>query len=237
MKVLIAGASGRTGLRLVTKLSAQENEVFALVRNAAKARALLPPGTHIVVHDLLDYSGFNRLVQGMDVVIFAAGATAYQDFWKGSNRPRHIDFEAVRQMAMAADNNGVRKFILISSMGVSKPFNFLNLFGRVLHWKLQGENALRSTHLNYTIIRPGRLTDDGYFTEQLQIVQDDKVRYKSISRAELAEVVAQCIAYPAATRTTFEVYRRGYALPDALTSQLDELVPDEYRSAYVRETA
>ena len=237
MKILLAGATGRTGMRILDRLSGQEYEVTALVRNPGKARSMLTPDIPHRVQDLRDYSGFDGAVQGMDAVIFAAGSTGFGEYWSGGNQPRHIDYEAVRQMAIAADNHGVKKFILVSSMGVRNPLHFLNLFGRVLHWKNKGEAALRATHLNYSIIRPGQLIDQGYFPDQIQLRQDDKVHYKPVSRAEVAEVVNYCLAYPQTMRTTFELYRGNDAQPDAVRLQLEKLVPDEARLPYQEQMA
>lgn len=236
MKILLAGATGRTGMRILNRLSGQPYEVTALVRNAAKARSMLTPDIHLRVQDLRDYSGFDAAVQGMDAIVFAAGSTGFDEYWSGGNQPRHIDYEAVRQMAIAADNHGVKKFILVSSMGVRKPFHFLNLFGRVLHWKNKGEAALRATHLNYTILRPGQLIDKGYYPEQIQLRQDDKVYYKPVSRAEVAEVVSHSLANPQTMRTTFELYRGADAQPEAVKLQLEKLIPDEARVPYQQQT-
>ena len=237
MKVLVVGATGRTGLRILNRLSDEPYQLTAMVRNIAKAKAILPPDIELRHQDLRDYSGLGQAVNDVDVVIFAAGSTAFSEYWAGNNRPQDIDYEAVRQLAMAADNHHVKKFILISSMGVHQPYHFLNLFGRVLHWKKKGEDALRSTHLNYTIIRPGQLTDSGYNPHQLRTAQDNKVHYKPVSRAEVAEVVRQCIAFPGSVRTTFELYRGKSAAPDAIAHQLEKLIGDEKRALHVLESA
>lgn len=237
MKVLVAGATGRTGMRVLSRLSSEPYELTALVRNMAKAKAILSPDMAIRKQDLREHSGLDQAIEGMDVVIFAAGSTGFGNYWTGNNRPRDIDYEAVRQFAMAADNHGVKQFILVSSMGVHQPYHFLNLFGRVLHWKKKGEDALRSTHLNYTIIRPGQLTDSGFNPQQLTLVQDNKVHYKPTSRSELAEVVRRCIGLPSSMRTTFEIYRDDKAQPDAISEQLARLKMDEKRALRVSEAA
>lgn len=230
IKVLVTGATGRTGVNIVDKLFNQGYEVYALVRNEDKAGRMFPPGVNILQHDLKDYNAYEDLVKGKDVVVFAAGAPPV---WFGKNTPKDIDYESVRQMAMAADSHGVRQFILISSMGVTHPRFFLNFFGKILTWKLKGENAVRGTNLNYSIIRPGRFKDDRFSPDQCVLYQDDAIhRGAGISREEVAQIVLECVGNPGLSRVTFEVVRKEGALPVDLKSRLDELLPDKVRKKY-----
>ncbi len=136
-------------------------------------------------------------------------------------------------MAMAADHQRVRQFILISSMGVTHPFFFLNFFGKVLSWKLKGEQALRSTNLNYTIIRPGRLIDQRHAPEKLVFYQDDKIHKQArISREELAEIVLSCIGKPEVERITFETFGNPKAVAKPIHIRLDHMIGDKNRNAY-----
>jgi len=232
LNVLVVGATGRTGSQIVNKLYNAGYTVRALVRDRAKAQQLLPPGIHLIEHDLQDYSGYNAVVKDMDVLIYAAGSTSFGSYYFGKNKPKNIDYQSVRQMALAADNHSVKQFILISSMGVTHPFFFLNLFGRVLTWKLKGENALRSTQLNYVIIRPGKLVDEGFSVEECALYQDDSIRNQAISREEVAEIVRQCVANPELVRVTFEVAREKGMVPEPLSSKFVRLIPDENRNRY-----
>lgn len=232
LNVLVVGATGRTGIEIINKLYNTEHTVHAMVRNQEKAQELLFPDIRLIENDLLNYSEYDSIVRNMDVVIYAASATSH---WFGKNTPKDIDYESVRQMAMAAENQGVKQFILISSMGVTHPFFFINLLGRVLSWKLKGENALRSTHLNYVIIRPGRLTDKGFSAEQCALHQDDKVHNQPISREEVAEVTMQCVANPALVRVTFEVGTDKKAIPEPLSAKFVRLIPDQDRTRYTQE--
>lgn len=230
MKILVIGATGRTGMRIIQNLKSRPYQLIAVARNISKARAILPPDISVREQDLREHSSFDSLVADADVIIFAAGSTTFNAYWAGNNRPEDIDYQAVRQLAMAAVNHHVKKFILVSSMGVHQPYHPLNLLGRVLHWKKMGEDALRSTHLNYTIIRPGQLIDEGHYPERLCIRQDNKVHYKPVSRAEVAEVVRQSIALPAATRITFEMYRDQQIQPLILQQQMEGLIQDTDRT-------
>lgn len=230
IKVVIVGATGRTGVETVDKLFNAGYEVYALVRNEDKGRTLFPPGVNIIKHELKNYDVYDRIVRGKDVVVYAAGAPAT---WFGNNTPKDIDYESVRQMAMAADNQDIKQFILISSMGVTHPFHFLNIFGKVLTWKLKGENALRGTNLNYVIIRPGRLIDEGFYPAKCVLYQDDEIhRNAHISREEVGQAVLECIANPEVERVTFELFRDDNAEPKEFKARLEELIPDKTRKQY-----
>lgn len=230
IKVLVTGATGRTGIQVVDKLFNAGYEVYAQVRNEDKGRRSFPPGVTIVHCDLKDYNAYDKLVKNMDVVVYAAGAPPT---WFGKNTPKDIDYESVRQMAMAADSQDVKQFILISSMGVTHPFFFLNFFGKVLSWKLAGEHALRSTNLNYTIIRPGRLVDQGFDPKQLVFYQDDKIhKHAKVSREEVAQIVLACIGKPEVERVTFETFRNHKAVPKALHERLNHMIADKARKSY-----
>lgn len=230
LNVLLVGATGRTGRKIASRLyNTSEHTVHALVRNREKARQLLSADIHLLEYDLQKYSGYDQLVRDMDVIVYAASATSA---WLGKNTPRAIDYESVRQMALAADNHSVKQFILISSMGVTHPFFFINLRGRILSWKLKGEQALRSTQLNYVIIRPGRLTEEGLSVEQCAFFQDDEIHNLPISREEVAEVTVRSIANPELLRVTFEVARDDKAAAEPLSAKFARLIPDQNRTRY-----
>ncbi|MEM6844008.1 MAG: hypothetical protein AAF632_17405 [Bacteroidota bacterium] len=75
-------------------------------------------------------------------MVYAAGSTSFDSYHFGKNTPKHIDYQSVQQMATAAEKHSVKQFILISTTAVTHSVFFLNLFGRVLNWRLRGENAL-----------------------------------------------------------------------------------------------
>lgn len=230
IKILVIGATGRTGVKIVDKLFNAGYEVYALVRNEGKGRSAFPPGVRIIKQDLKSYDAYDRIVRGKDVVVYAAGAHAT---WFGNNTPKEIDYESVHQMAVAADNQDVKQFVLISSMGVTHPFHFLNIFGKVLTWKLKGENALRGTNLNYVIVRPGRYIDEGFYPEKCVLYQDDKIHQNArISREEVAQIVLECIANPEVERVTFELFRDENAEPKEFKARLEDLIPDKTRKQY-----
>ena len=197
---LVAGATGGVGQQIVSKLLRRNEHVRALVRDLTKARALLGENLELVEGDARRIDSANEAVQGVQVVICALGARPGND----QNTPEQVDYEGVQNLVMAARNAGVARFVLVSSLAVTRPDHPLNQYGRVLDWKRKGEDALRSSGLVYTIIRPGGLTDDPGGAAAVQFDQGDRASGR-ISRADVAEIVMQALARDSAHNVTFEV--------------------------------
>ena len=206
--VLIAGATGGLGQHVVQKLLRLNQSSVALVRNISNARTLLGPQVSLIVGDTREPGTLTAPLQGVRYVICATGTKAPL----GGNSPEHVDYEGVRNLVEAARAARVERFVLVSSIAVTKPDHPLNAFGKVLTWKLKGEEALRSSGLAYTIVRPGGLTDEPGGYHGLKIDQGDRMMGR-ISRADVAEVCIQTLHQPAARNTTFEVIETDGTLP------------------------
>jgi len=196
---LVAGATGGVGQQVVSRLLRRNEHVRALVRDLTKARALLGENLELIQGDARRIDSANEAVQGVQVVICALGARPDND----QNTPEQVDYEGVQNLVMAAKTAGVERFVLVSSLAVTRPDHPLNQHGRILDWKLKGEDALRSSGLAYTIIRPGGLTD-GPGGAALQFDQGDRISGR-ISRADVAETILQMLTRDTARNVTFEV--------------------------------
>lgn len=201
--VLIAGATGGVGRHLIGKLTAQDQEVRALVRDKGQAQEFF--GTQacltLVEGDARSSITLPRAVVGARAVICTIGAKAPV----GEDSPEKIDYEGVRNLVLAARNAGIGRFILVSSIGVTHPEHPLNNFGRVLDWKLKGEQSLRTSGLIYTIIRPGGLTDEPGGMHGIRIDQGDRLGSGRISRSDVAGICLAALDDIATYHTTFEV--------------------------------
>lgn len=222
--ILIAGATGGIGQQLVGKLIARDLEVRGLVRDLAQAEKRFTP------QDCLQWVEGNtsqtitlpKALVGVRAVICAIGAKAPA----GENSPEKIDYEGVRNLVIATRNASVGRFILVSSLGVTHPEHPLNNFGRVLDWKLKGENVLRTSGLNYTIIRPGGLTDESGGKTGLRIAQGDNLGSGRISRSDVAAVCLAALDDIATFYATFEVIAQEDAPPSDLSDLFTALKTD-----------
>ncbi|RVX40545.1 putative NAD(P)-binding protein [Nonomuraea polychroma] len=158
MRIIIAGGHGKIALRLAERL---KSGAVGLVRNPAHVADVEATGAEAVVCDLEKASldEVTEIVRGADAVVFAAGAGP----GSGAARKDTVDRAASVLLADAAERAGVRRFIQISSMGAGKP----PAPGRDEVWaayidaKTAAEDDLRRRDgLAWTILRPGRLTDE-----------------------------------------------------------------------------
>ena len=205
--VLVAGATGKTGSLTVAQLQAKGYPVRAFVRNAAKAAERLGPDVETAVGDLRDPASIAAALDGVGVVINAAGSgvPAADD-----NMPEHVDFEGARNLADAAAAAGVGHYVLVSSMGVTHDDHQLNrLFNNILMWKRKGEDAVAASGIPYTIIRPGGL-NDGPGNEQTVIFEQGDIMgmNKAISRTDVARVTVAAVKDEEARNKVFEIYAR-----------------------------
>lgn len=199
-KILVAGATGRTGRIIIRKLIRRGYVPHALVRDVNAAQALL--GDEIIYHqgDVREPDTLFKAMRGVDAVISAIGT----QIPVGKNCPKRVDYEGIVNLVDAACHHRVERFILISSIAVTQPEHPLNCFGNVLTWKLEGEDHLRESGLDYVIIRPGGLKDTSGGLRKLVFDQGDRIM-GSISRADVAEICLNALQYPQPLCTTFEV--------------------------------
>ena len=218
----VAGATGRVGQQIVSKLLRQGRHVRALVRDRDKGRALLGENLELVEGDTRRIDTVQDALVGVNVVVCATGARASE----GSNSPEQVDYEGVRNLVQAARLAEVERFILISSLAVTNSDHPLNQFGRVLDWKLKGEDFLRHSGVPYTIIRPGGLTDEPGGQSALQFDQGDRITGQ-VSRADVAEVALRSLDYPSSVNATFEVIASAGTPPSDWSPLFETLQSDE----------
>ncbi|MEB3340992.1 NAD(P)H-binding protein [Okeania sp.] len=206
MKVFVAGATGRTGLRIVQELVKQDISVKALVRNLETAREILPPEAELIVGDVLDYKGLHDAIGDSTVVICATGAKPDFDF----TGPYKVDYLGTKNLVDVSKQKGIERFVLVSSLCVSKFFHPLNLFWLVLFWKKQAEKYIEKSGINYTIVRPGGLKNDD---DQLPIVMEssDRLFEGSIPRIKVGQVCVEAMFQPAASNKIVEIVTQAKA--------------------------
>ncbi|HSV30593.1 MAG TPA: SDR family oxidoreductase [Atribacteraceae bacterium] len=198
--LLVVGGTGRTGRLLVRKLSARGYSIRLLTRNPKKAQMYFKKTFPAFSGNLNNVDTLIKAVRGVRAVLCTAGSPHYG----GPDGPKYVDYLGVANLVEVSREFQVGHFVLVSSLGVTKPFHSLNLFGKVLKWKRKGEEALLASGLSYTIVRPGGLLDDQGGFSELVFSQGDRVD-GMISREDVAEVCIQSLWQPGARNITFEV--------------------------------
>jgi len=217
MRIVIAGGHGKVALRLERMLAARGDTVAGLIRDPAQAADLRGVGAEPVACDLeaVPADAVATHLAGADAVVFAAGAGP------GSGIPRKdaVDRAAAGVLADAAQRAGVRRYVLISSMGAGAPPppGTDEVFAAYLRAKRAAEDDLRARDLDWTVLRPGRLTDDpGRGTVRLA----GSVPRGAVSRDDVAAVLAALLDEPGSVGRTFEVVGGDTPVAEAVAAAL-----------------
>jgi uncharacterized protein YbjT (DUF2867 family) len=203
MRVVIAGGHGKIALLLERLLAERGDQAVGLIRNRAHAADVREAGAEAVLCDLeaAVAGDVAVLLSGADAVVFAAGAGA------GSGAPRKdsVDRAAAVLMADAAERAGVRRFVQISSMGAGNPPRpgTGEVWAAYITAKTAAETDLRSRDLDWTILRPGGLTDAPP-TGRIRLAAPP-LPAGTIPRADVAAVIAALLDEPGTRHQTLEL--------------------------------
>ena len=203
MRVVIAGGHGKVALLLERLLAGRGDQAVGLVRNPAHAADVQQAGAEAVVCDLESAAADEvaGLLTGADAVVFAAGAGP------GSGAPRKdsVDRAASVLMADAAGQAGVGRFVQISSMGAGQPPQpgSDEVWAAYITAKTAAEDDLRSRALDWTILRPGGLTD-APATGRVRLAPPPVPR-GTVPRADVAAVIAALLDEPGTRHQTLEL--------------------------------
>src|SRR4051812_20106714 len=217
MRIAIAGGHGKIALLTAQLLATRGDEVLALTRNPDHADDIRAAGASPVEADL-ERIGADELAEhlrGTDAVIFAAGAGPNS----GIERKDTVDRGGAVLLADAAEAAGVRRYLLVSSMGVegvrdgATPEGVGEVFVAYLRAKLAAEDDLRSRELDWTVLRPGRLTDDeaaGSVTLAPDAPRGD------VPRADVAAVLAALLDEPRTAGLILQLTSGSTPIEDAV---------------------
>jgi len=200
MRVAIAGGHGQIALRLARVLAARGDEAVGLIRNPDHADDVRQAGAEPAVVDLEHASEDEvaQAVQGADAVVFAAGAGP----GSGPERKDTMDYGGAVKLIEAAKRAGIDRYVIVSSMGADADAGGDDTFAVYLRAKGRADDAVRSSGLDYTVIRPGGLTDDPG-TGRVNLGTD--VPRGSVSRDDVAEVLAAVLHAPGSSGKTADL--------------------------------
>ena len=190
--IFLAGASRGVGREIAKCLTLEQRQVKALLRSEAARDDLEAMGILVAKGDALEQAAVEQAMSSaepIDTVISTIGG-------KPTDGER-ADFKGNRNLIDAAVKAGVKRFILVSSIGTGEsaaalPPQALETLGAVLAEKEQAENHLTASGLIYTIIRPGGLKSDAAKGEGILV--EDPLIAGSIYRADVARLVCRCLS-------------------------------------------
>ena len=212
---VIVGGHGKVALLLAEALSGQGHSVRSTIRDEAQGADIEATGA---VPQLLDIEGadagdFADAFAGADSVVFSAGAGGKG----GADRTRAVDLQGALKAIAGAEQAGVRRFVMVSAIGVDEPLadDTADGWRAYVESKRDADAALRASGLDWTIVRPGGLTDDagtGRGARGTRLVRGPG------PRGHRAAVGAAARADDSTIGAQFELTSGERTIPDALTS-------------------
>lgn len=180
-KVLVIGANGNTGKRVVDQLIGHEAyEPVAMLRSESQRSHFEQKNVEVRIGDL--ESELKPVFENIDKVIFAAGSGGNT----GDDKTEAVDKKGAVKAVDQAEKSGLEKFVMLSSMGTDMPDQVKGL-EVYLKAKKAADEHLRASNLNYSIIQPGGLTDE---SGKNQIKAAEKIgAFGQISRDDVAQAL------------------------------------------------
>lgn len=197
MEILVAGAHGNTGQRILDLLAKDGHTVRGLIRDPDQSSTIEALGARPVVGDL--EGDLTEAVAGTDAVIFAAGSGGHT----GPEKTVDIDQDAAKRLVDTAVTEGVGRFVMLSSMGTRDPEAGAEEMQHYYRAKRNADDHLQGTDLDWTIVRPGGLTDDG--GTGMIAAAEVLDRRGQISRDDVAAVIVTSLREPNTVGKAFEV--------------------------------
>ncbi len=208
-KILIVGATGSTGKRIIEILSnSQSFEPVAMIRKEEQKTIFEDMEMKWVLGDL-EQDDLSPVLKGIDKVIFVAGSGGKT----GPDKTTAVDEEGAIKIIDASTKAKVKKFIMLSAMNADEPSSHPKL-EHYLKAKGEADKYLRESGLSYTIVRPGALTDDmGLGKVEIAPKLDHT---GEISRDDVAFLLIMSLADPLVQNMTFEAVEGEEAIKSAM---------------------
>ncbi|MDX6746095.1 SDR family oxidoreductase [Polaribacter sp. PL03] len=204
--ILVAGANGTTGKKIVNLLqTSQYFNPVAMVRKEDQKKQFEDKNIKTVLADLEKDVSFTT--ENIDKIIFAAGS--------GGKKVKEVDQEGAKRLIDAGKKANVRKFVMLSSMGADNPESSDELQD-YLKAKQNADIYLRESNLPYSIVRPGSLNDDkgkGKIELSSKLNKSGK-----ISRDDVAQTLVHALHDSAAINNTFEIIEGDTLIGEAIPS-------------------
>ena len=215
MQVAIAGGHGKIALLLTRRLAARGDTVISLIRNPDQAGDVEAQHGRPVFCSLEQATAgaVAAAVHGSDLVVFAAGAGP----GSGAERKLTVDRDGAIKLLQAAVLSGVPRYLMISSVGAENPPDGDDVFSVYLRAKAEADAALQASDREWTIVRPGRLTNDPG-TGRVRI--DSEPFRGEVPREDVAAVLDALLHDIRAAHRILNINRGTDPLERALEAQL-----------------
>lgn len=225
-KVLVTGATGKTGSLVYKKLQQQSDfQVVGLARSPDKVKELFDTTDGFYLGDIKDRDAIAEAFTGCQALVILTSASPKmaatpkpgerpQFTYEADGTPELIDYQGQKNQINAAQAAGVEHIVLVGSMGGTNKDHPLNKMGNgnILIWKRKAEAYLVDSGIDYTIIRAGGLLDQPGGVRELLVGNNDELLNQppdgiatSVPRADVAETVVQALQQPLARNKAFDL--------------------------------
>jgi uncharacterized protein YbjT (DUF2867 family) len=230
-RVLVVGGTRGTGLLTAQLLLKRRQRVRILARDPVAAAARLDPAIEVIAGDITKPETLAAALENVDHIVFTAGARSGR--YAPESLVKATDYQGVLNTLAAARRkrfNG--RFLYMNSIGIATPSlaaTLINLLKRnTLVWRRRAEEDIRTSGVDYTIVRVGFLSNAPANERQIEISQGalPLAFNRWIGRADVAEAFVAALRHPNASRATFEViWGKGHRR-ESWDRLLDGLKPD-----------
>jgi uncharacterized protein YbjT (DUF2867 family) len=207
MDVVVAGGHGKVGIRLLSLLADGGHRARGLIRNPDHAGDLTAAGAEAVVCDMEALDDLSACCAGADAVVFAAGAGP----GSGPERKRTVDYGAAVKLMEA----GVARYVMVSAISAGRPEEWSDAMRPYYEAKAGADERLMESGLEYTIVRPGGLTDD---PRTGRVSVGTGLERGEIPRDDVAAVVLAVLEAPGTVGKTFELVSGDTPVDEAVRS-------------------
>ena len=212
MRVVVAGANGLTGRIVLRMLAEAGHQPVAMIRDFSQRAKLEPLGAECRIGDLEKPVGY--AVRGCRAAIFAAGSGSKT----GPEKTVDVDQNGAMAFIDTCGRMNVLRFVMLSSIAADEPERGPDSLHHYFRAKAIADKHLQASGLDYTIVRPGFLTNDagtGAIATGDDLGPIAKETH-SVTREDVARVLVDCLALDSTVRKTFEMIGGETPIADAL---------------------
>jgi uncharacterized protein YbjT (DUF2867 family) len=212
VNVVIVGGHGQIALRLAKLLAERGDSPRGIIRKTEQADDLEAIGAEPIVLDIENVDDIDDAFAGADAVVFAAGAGA----GSGPARKLTVDYGGAVKSAEAAIAKEIRRFVIVSAIGANHPERWSEEMKPYYEAKADADKFVAESGLDYTIVRPGRLTDDPG-TGKVDLGDGDGGS-GAVTRDDVALVIAEVLRADNTIGKSFDVLNGDTPVAEALAA-------------------
>jgi uncharacterized protein YbjT (DUF2867 family) len=212
VNVVIVGGHGKIAMRLAKLLLDRGDSPRGIIRQTGQAKDLEEMGAEPIVLDIENIDDIADAFAGADAVVFAAGAGP----GSGPARKQTVDYGGAVKSVQSCLSQEIRRFLMVSAIGANHPERWSEQMRPYYEAKAAADKAVVESGLDYTIVRPGGLTDDPG-TGKVELAES--VGHSgSITRDDVALVLAECLNAPNAAGKSFDLLNGDTPVSEAISA-------------------